>query len=329
MSGGTTRGRRGLLIGFLSGLLVSFVFLALSGVLPRLLTSDYYQRSLRSLRQQAETIKREFAILEWGLQRKKGMLLAAAFPQEKDKVFELFQKLKLRPNVEGAAYYDQNGQLAVWLGMPSISGPRFRDRLSSSTARPRSTSSRRRGSDAPRPSSSTASWPFCPRSRPPISRNTSFSRPGSRRTAGLDYSDFRDDVAGFEKFFGRHRDEYIGRARVESEIQTIFFPLRNDRREIVATVNLSSPSLRASQYSMREWLILAVGLVLILALVQLVILLARSSVFGPEVRTLPVLLLVAALAGVRLILLWVCGLERVQSLPVFRLPPPAFSPSAG
>ena len=47
------RGR--LVLGFAGGLVVSMVFLALSWLMPPVMTSDYYQKSLHSLRQQAVT----------------------------------------------------------------------------------------------------------------------------------------------------------------------------------------------------------------------------------------------------------------------------------
>jgi signal transduction histidine kinase len=309
--------RSGLLYGFVAGLIVSAVFLVLSWVLPPLFTSDYYQRSLKSLRQQAESIKREFALLEWGLQRKKGTLLASSFPLEKDKIFELFQKMKLRPEVEGAAYYDQNGDLAVWLGnaidfRPDVSGPAFVVQSKASVYLVSAQRIRRTETIVV-----FRLLAFQPQPKAAYLEDYQFLSADLQKNCRLDYSDYRDDVSGFEKFFGSHRDEYIGRPRLENEIQTIFFPLRNDRREIVATVNLRSPSVLASQYHNREWMTLIAGLALVLSLALLVIHLARTRLFTRPVRVVPVLILMAALAGLRLILLPIGRLEKIQSLPIF------------
>jgi signal transduction histidine kinase len=309
--------RRGLLYGFLAGLIISIVFLVLSWVLPPLLTSNYYERSLKSLRQQAESIKREFALLEWGLQRKKGTLLAATFPREKDKIFELFQRMKLRPNIEGAAYYDEAGELAVWLGnaidfRPSSSGPAIVVRSRASVYLVSAQRIRLKETIVV-----YRLLAFQPQPKAPYLEEYQFLSPVLQKNCRIDYSDYREDVSGFENFFGRHRDEYIGRPRLENEIQTIFFPLRNDRREIVATINLSSPSILASRYGHREWLTLLAGLSLVLSLGLLVIFLAGTYLFARPVKVLPVLALVAALAGLRLILLPISRLERIQSLAVF------------
>ena len=309
------RGR--LVAGFAGGLVVSLAFLALAWLLPPLLTSDYYQKSLRSLGEQAESIKRQFSLLEWGLQRQKGTLLASPFPQEKDRIFELFQKMKLRSSVEGAAYYDEDGKLAVWLGnvidfRPVGAGSSFIIRSKASVYLASAQTIRR--------SETIVVFrllSFQPRPKAPYLEEYQFLPEGLRENCRLDYSDFRDDVSGFEKFFERHKDEYIGRPRLENEIQTIFFPLRNDRREIVATVNLSFPSRLASQFRIRQWLALFAGLAFVLSLALFVIHLARAGLFVRPVRIPTVLLLLAALAGIRLILLPLSRLEAVQSLSVF------------
>ena len=310
--------RRGkLVLGFAGGLVLSLAFLALAWVLPPLLTSDYYQKSLHSLREQAESIKRQFALLEWGLQRQKGTFLAAPLPQEKDKIFELFQRLKLRPSIEGAAYYDEDGQLAVWLGnvidfRPVGAGSSFIVRSKASVYLTSAQTIRR--------SETIVIFrllSFLPRPKARYLQEYQFLPERMRLNSRLDYSDYRDDVSGFEKFFSRHRDEYIGRPRLENEIQTIFFPLRNDRREIVATVNLSSPSRLASQFRIRQWLTLVAGLALVFSLFLLAIHLARTGLFARPVRLPTVLLLLGTLAGTRLILLPLSRLEKVQSLSVF------------
>ena len=317
MTGRPSLLRGKLTAGLAGGLVLALAFLILAWLLPPLLTSDYYQKSLSSLREQAESIKRQFALLEWGLQRQKGTLLASPFPQEKDKIFDLFKKMKLRPSIEGAAYYDEDGELAVWLGnvidfRPIGAGSSFIVRNKASVYLASAQTIRR--------SEMVVVFrllSFLPRPRARYLQEYQFLPEGLRENCRLDYSDYRDDVSGFDKFFDRHKDEYIGRPRLENEIQTIFFPLRNDRREIVATVNLSSPSRLASQFRIRQWMTLFAGLALVLSLSLLVIHLARTGLFASPVRIPGVLLLLGTLAGMRLILLPLSRLERVQSLSVF------------
>src|SRR5512136_1127849 len=105
-----------LLYGFAFGTLLSLFFLGLSVLLPSFLTSNYYARSLRALSKQTESIKSEFAALETGLRLKHKALLNSPFPRDRDKIFELLKTMKLDPEIEGVAYYDENGTLAAWLG---------------------------------------------------------------------------------------------------------------------------------------------------------------------------------------------------------------------
>jgi len=68
--------------------------------------------------------------------------------------------------------------------------------------------------------------------------------PAFRSDYDIDYWDFREDVEGFEKFFARHEDEFIGQPRQKNEIQTLFFPLRNETGRIMAAVTTTRLSSR-------------------------------------------------------------------------------------
>lgn len=57
----------------------------------------------------------------------------------------------------------------------------------------------------------------------------------------IDYWDFRENISGFEKFFNRYNDEYIGQPLIQGNIQSLFFPIRNENNKILATVTLNTP----------------------------------------------------------------------------------------
>jgi hypothetical protein len=117
--------------------------------------------------------------------------------------------------------------------------------------------------------------------------------------------------------FSWHNDEYIGQPRLQNEIQTIFFPLRNAQDKIVATVNLSSPSLLSSQSRLRENMILLFTVVFGAAVLLLVIYLVQFLLSSPRKKIPAVLLLVFALVALRLIFFPLSRLERIQALPIF------------
>jgi hypothetical protein len=156
-----------------------------------------------------------------------------------------------------------------------------------------------------------------PQLRAPYLSEYQFLKSSLRKGGHVDYWDFRDDVSGFEQVFARHQDEYRGEPRLESETQQIFFPLRNQQAEIVATVNLTAPSLRSIHSRRRESLMLSFALILAVSLVLVVIDLARSFFLVPRRRSGTIVLLVLALAGLRVTFMPLSRLERVQSLRIF------------
>ena len=87
------------------------------------------------------------------------------------------------------------------------------------------------------------------------------SRPTSE--VRIDYWDFREDVSGFENFFSRYQDEYLGQPRLQGNIQSLFFPLRNEKNKILATVTLNSPP-PANKYSRTKSHLFASALLLFL-----------------------------------------------------------------
>ena len=306
-----------LLYGFAIGTLLALLFFGLSALLPSLLSSNYYSRSLRALREQTESIKSEFAALETGLQLKHKALLSSPFPRDKDKIFELFKAMKLNPEIEGVAYYDENGALAAWLGnvtdfrpaSPDLSFP-VRNKASFYLV----------SSHAIRQSESVVLFrllAFAPQIRAPYLTDYHFLERKLRKNCLINYWDYREEVSGFEKLFSRHKDEYIGQPRLRNEVQTVFFPLRNEQKRIVATVNLSSPSLVSSQSRLQENLFLLFILLFGASLLLLGIYLARSFFTFSGKKRYVVLLLILALSGLRLLFFPLSRLERMRALPLF------------
>ena len=310
-------GPRALRHGFVIGLALALFFLALSALMPRLLTPHYFQKSLAGLRRQAQSIKKEFALIETGLLARQRALAVSSFPYEKDKIFALFKGQKINPELEGLAYYDEDGGLAVWLGNviefrpPALDKPALvRSRASSYLI----SSARVRQSEQVVLFRLLA---FRPQLRAPYLSEYQFLKSDSWKSGHFDYWDFRDDVSGFEQIFARHQDEYRGEARLDNEAQQIFFPLRNEQGEIVATVNLNAPSFRSIHSRLRESLILLFTLALALSLILLITDLARSYFSSPRKKAGTVVLFVLALTGLRIAFIPLTRLERVQSLRIF------------
>jgi len=309
--------KHGLLYGFTFGTILSLSFLGLSFLLPSLITANYYEKSLRALRKQTESIKKEFAALEAGFQLKQKVLLKSPFPREKDKIFEVFKKMKINPEIEGVAYYDEYGELAIWLGNVIDFKPASPD---SSLPVRNKASFYLLSAQKIRQSESVIFFrllAFVPQLKAPYLGDYHFLKRKLQKNCSINYWDYREDVSGFEKIFSRHNDEYIGQPRLENEIQTIFFPLRNAQNEIIATINLSSPSLLSSQSRLRENMILLFTILLAASLLLLVIYLAKSYLLVKEKKIPAVLLFILALVSLRLIFFPLSRLERIQALPLF------------
>jgi hypothetical protein len=266
---------RSLGLGSLIGLALSLAFLSLSILLPWLLAGRNAQKSLDRLRHQAQLIREEFAAIETGLQARQKSLAVSSFPYDKDKIFALFKGQEIDPDLEGLAYYDEDGSLAVWLGNviefrpPLLDKPLLvRSRASSFLV----TCARIRQSEQIVFFRLLA---FRPQLQAPFLSEYQFLDRNSWKNGHVDYWDFREDVSGFEQIFARHNDEYRGEPRQDSETQQIFFPLRNERSEIVATVNLTAPPLRSVHSRLRETMVFYSIVFLAFALVFLIADLAR------------------------------------------------------
>jgi signal transduction histidine kinase len=299
------------------GAVLSLILLGLSLFLPSLLTGNYYQKSLTSLRKQAAAIKQEFSALQAGLQTRQQALLNAPFPSDNEAIFALLKQMNIDPDIEGLAYYDEAGELAVWLGntidfRPARPGAALLVRSKASVYLVSSQPVRRSEFIV-----SSRLLAFRPPIKAPYLEEYQFLKAGLRKNCQIDYWDYREDVSGFERIFARHKDEYIGQPRLESEIQRLFFPLRSEQGAIVATVNVSSPSLFSSQSRIRDVLSLAYTLSLMAAIVLLIVYLAKSYLASKRRRILFAFLFIPALLGLRLIFFPLTRLERIQSHPLF------------
>jgi signal transduction histidine kinase len=300
-----------------SGALLSLILLGFSFFLPSLLTGNYYHKSLANLRKQAAAIKEEFAALQTGLKTRQQALLSAPFPSDNEAIFTLLKQTKINPDIEGLAYYDEAGELAVWRGnvidfRPTRPGVALLVRSKASVYLVSAQPVRRSEFIV-----TTRLLAFHPPIKAPYLEEYQFLKAGLRKNCQVDYWDYREDVSGFERIFARHTDEYIGQPRLESEIQRLFFPLRSEKGGIMATVNVSSPSLLSSQSRIRDVLLLSFTFSLMAAVVLLLVYLAKSYLASERKRILFAILFIPALAGLRLIFFLLTRVERIQALSLF------------
>ena len=318
----------GLLIGFFLGILLSAVVLILSFLLPVFVSSNYSQKNLVQLRNQASAIKHEFSALINHMDLKRKMIMDSPFPEEKDEIFELLKNIDLEPEIEGVGYYTGRGNLNLWLGniadfikMPYPRGSAFRFLEQEHSFLIDHKSSVYLAKLQKISSDEFVIFfrllAFIPEFKTPYLEEYHFLKPRLLSNCDIDYSDYQDDVSGFERLFSRHKDEYLGQPDSRQETRTFLFPLRNEAKKIVATVTLSPPSLTAKISSQKGNLLLIFYPLLGISLLFLLIHFAKSPSFLEERKLWPGLLILLILAGLRLIFIPFSNLEKLQSLPIF------------
>jgi len=320
--------KKGLFYSFLLGVLISGILLILYFLLPSLVSPRYSQKSLKPLRNQAQAIKNEFSRVLNAFNQKQKILASSSFPQNKEAIFNLFKRIGLHPEIEGIAYYDSQGNLTLWMGNMIDLGLLFDTKEEENAILGQESSfliNHKASAYLVRCLRLNRSdhivlfrlLAFSPQFKAAYLEDYQFLKPKLLRNCDVDYWDFREDVSGFEKIFSRHNDEYLGQPRQQNEIQTIYFPLRNEDRKIIATITLSSPSLTAKVTSLKENLLIFFYLVLCVSLILLLLSAALSVSFLEKKKGIAAFLVILILIGLRSIFILLNSLAKIQSLPIF------------
>jgi len=320
--------KKGLTIALAVTAALAFIFLALAFILPRLLTADYYSKSLGRLQNQAKSIKKEFANVLKDQDQKLRRAAGRPWPDSTELRFKLFKDLGLDSDIEGIAAYTEDGQLTLWLGNVLNLEEAAPNGISDSVLQEfgQTLLLKYKASHY----LVSLHWvnaqtllvlyrllAFIPEFKSPYLEEYHFIRPGLRKHCSIDYWDFREDVSGFDKMYSRHKDEYIGQPRLQGAVQSLSFPLRNERSKAFAMVTLRSPTLAASLSSKKEFLLLFFYGFIAAALIILLCVVIRQPSFLQERKVWPGLVFLAVLAGFRFLFFPFSRFEKIQSLPIF------------
>jgi signal transduction histidine kinase len=329
MGRGRFRGRSSLLA--VSGLAVAAALVvgALSVTLPGFLSRDYDAKSLVSLRKQAQRTRQGFSAWLAALEARKSRYAGKDLPAEAADFFPLFRASGIDPESEGVALSSADGFVEAWYGnvlsLADQIDPADMPRLMASGGSILVISKATVYAVALQPLGGGgrrlahfSRLAFIPQVRSTYIREFHALKPVLRSEFDIDYWDFREDVEGFEKFFARHKDEFTGQPRQKNEIQTLFFPLRNETGRIVATLTLASPSLTSRLTGAREDLRLVLLLALLVAGLAALAFLWSSPDFVRGRDALSGAVGAALLVGLRITALSLGQLERIQSFRLFR-----------
>ncbi len=313
----------------LGGITLSALSLILYLLLPLFISSNYYQKSLKPLRKQAGEIKKEFANLISGIGLNQGSFSAVSFPTERNEIFDLLKESNLNTDNEGIAYYDSEGMLTLWLGkvidLEDISPEKdtlelFQEEKSSFLVKDKA-SVFLVSSQEIKESGYIVFYrilAFEPQFKTRYLREYQFLEPKLQRNLNsILYYDYREDISGFERFFARHEDEYIGQPALQDKTQTLFFPLRNEKEKIMALVTLGSPPLASFVSIQKEYFLMAFYILFGATLILFLLYLIRSTTFYEHKNFLPFLLFILTVISLRLTFLSLSRLEAIKSLPIF------------
>jgi signal transduction histidine kinase len=313
---------------FLLGTALSLLFFILSFFLPHLLSSNYYRRSLKQLKGTESSIKREFSRVLEKIDSSRKIISESHHPETSEDIFELFKHLHLDTEIEGVSYCSKMGEPVLWMGnVVNLNGI---DRLEGKSfpfeEQPSSLLIRNRASvylvQLYRAHSGEYFVlyhlvAFLPQFKTPYLKEYHFLKQKLLQNCNIEYWDFREDVSGLERTFSRHQDEYIGEPGLQGEVQTLIFPLRNQQNDIIATVNLSAPSLSSRISGQKEQILLVAYVLLGISLVFLLIYLFKAPHFKKEKKMSALLFIILTLAGLRMLFFFLGKLEKFRHLSIF------------
>ena len=315
-----------LLFSFLISLFISVIILLIWLIYPFLISSNYYQNSLNHLRDRSNAIKNGFTHVVEQVLNKHEVLKTNTIPKEEEKIFSFFENFQLNKTREGIAYYDESKHLKLWSGrvidiqqfLLSLNNKNIKEQQTfliknKASVYLASINRTKRGSYF----TFYYLLAFLPQFKAQYLQEYHFLKEKLMPNCKIDYWDFREDISGFERIFDKHNDEYIGQPRLQNEIQTIFFPLRNEEGHIMATVTLSSPPLGSIISSQKQKILLWFYAFLVLSLVLLLIYMIRHSRFSKKINLMHVFLVILIMLVIRIVFFFISRLEQFQSLPIF------------
>ncbi len=292
------------------------------------LRTDFDRKSLDMLGRQSEQLKDRYKEITRKIQTGLPALRPSQEPGDIRRLFGLFRDGIKDPDNEGLALYDPNGSLLAWYGRVMSFRTSFNPKELADIRKP----------DAPFLIKEKTSvflacvtsskegvgfivrfrlLAFIPEVESPYIREYQALGRTFRTNSRVDYWDFREDVSGFESFFARNNDIYVGSSPKPNGIQTLFFPLRNAAGRITATVTLSSPPLAARLAAIKEELALVLMIIGLLASLAAIFIVLSSPSFrsGPRAPGAALIMLFSA-AG-RFLALPISGLEMMRRFSLF------------
>ena len=317
-----------LAFGSLFCLSLSIIFLSLSFFLTTEASEKNQEKSLRQLKNLKQTILKEFQNSLDEIHFRQSLIHTSPFPVDKKKVFSLLKTLVIDPEIEGAGYYNNKGEVLLWFGNVVDVKDIFAahtDLMSLSENRVSLLVKNKASSflvniEHVQPDNFVIFHrllAFQPELKSPYLSEYHFLKTKLLKNSAIDYIDFQDRVSGFEKIFSGPNDEYVGERTSPDSILTLVFPLRNEEKRIISTVTISSPPMPANATFRQEFFLLFFYVFFGIFLVFSLVFTLKISPPTQTQRPLTGLIVIPILIGLRLIVFPLSQLERIQALRIF------------
>ncbi len=289
--------------------LLGLVLLAVSTLLIKSRAVPSEQETLTALRKSATRIRNEFSALVDLLEKRQTYFRQIPPGLQPEEIFDSFKKAGLETSIEGVSWLDQDLIPLLWLGnvanihnlikaWPEGSG-RFlngsfivQDRSSYFLVRL-----------VPAGQNHYLAifelLAFQPQFQSAYLREFNRLKSVAGSGADINFWDYEQDTEALARFFARARDEYLSQQTEEVEIRTLYFPLRNEQGEILATVTLNSLYLHRQRFALPALFRILAIVSATIALILFTGWLHRPGFSGPRTGWLAWLLTVAGLVIIR------------------------------
>lgn len=289
--------------------LLGLALLAASTILVKSRTAQSEADTLSDLRKSAAHIRSEFSALIDLLERRQSHFQQNPTAQQLEEIFTSFQRAGLETAVEGVAWLDKDLNPLLWLGNVANlhnlirSWPDDSSRFLSGSFIVQDRSSYFLVRLVPAEQNHYLALfellAFQPQFQSTYLRE--FIRlksvPGSG--ADINFWDHEQDTEALARFFSRTGDEYISQQTEEVEIRTLYFPLRNEQGQILATVTLNSLQLQRQRFALPALIRILAIVLAIMAFIIFTGWLYRSGLRNAGSRWLAWLLTLAGLTIIR------------------------------
>jgi len=230
------------------GLLLSLVVFIVNFFFPQAKSTP--QSLVPQMRRQAQEIKEHFTQVLHRFERQREIAKKLTTLNSLENIFSFFPNIVDFQKNEGIALYSA-GKLSLWRGkvvnlesllsqLPKNTSSCLKDKSSVYLLFPLSL-------DEQKIIVFYRLLAFHPQFKSAYLDDYQIFSPPANTEVKIDYWDFRDNISGFEKFFHRYNDEYVGQPLLQGNIQSLFFPIRNEGHKILATVTLNTPLLTAKK----------------------------------------------------------------------------------